>query len=436
MLYQLKNKILINISWLFFDKVIRIFGGLFVGIWVARYLGPHDFGIFSYALAFIAFFSWLSQLGLNQIIVREITKHPDKIDEILGSAFFMKLIGAIFSVGLIFFAINFIKPENNLIKLVTLLLSLVYVFQSLDIIEFYYQAKILSKYTVIAKNTAFLSSFALKIFFILNKFSVVYFALANVIDIFFAGVLLVFVFVKTGHSIKNWKYDKIIAVELIKYSWPLMISSFLISIHMKIDQLMIEKMLGIKEVGIYSIAVRFSECWYFIPAIIVSTLMPYFVGLRKKDDALYKKRLIQLLSFMFWLGVFVGVITLAFGQEVIVFLLGNKYANSYTALVFNIWGGIFIAQGLAGGIWQIAENLQFYRMYVQIISVFFNIFSNLILIRIMGISGAAISTFLTYFVATWVFGLFFREIRPAVFMMLKSTSPHYVYSFLKEIFYG
>jgi O-antigen/teichoic acid export membrane protein len=430
------NKYIFNFNWLLVEKVIRIFGGLFIGVWVARYLGPRDFGIFSYALAFIAFFSWLSQLGMNQIIVREITKYPDKTDEILGSAFFMKLIGAIFSVGLIFFAINFIKPEDSLVKLVTLLLSLVYIFQSLDIIEFFYQAKVLSKYTVIAKSTAFLSSFALKIFFILNEFSVVYFALANVIDILLAGALLVFVFVKTGHSIKNWKFDKIIAVELIKYSWPLMISSFLISIHMRIDQLMIERMLDMKEVGVYSIAVRFSECWYFIPAIIVSTLMPYFVSLRKKDDALYKKRLIQLLSFMFWLGVFVGVITLTFGQEVIVFLLGSKYANSYTALVFNIWGGIFIAQGLASGIWLIAENLQFYRVYVQIISAFFNIVSNLILIRIMGISGAAISTFLTYFVATWVLGLFFREIRPAVFMMIKSTSPYYACSFLKEKFYG
>ena len=291
------NKYIFNFNWLLVEKVIRIFGGLFIGVWVARYLGPRDFGIFSYALAFIAFFSWLSQLGMNQIIVREITKYPDKTDEILGSAFFMKLIGAIFSVGLIFFAINFIKPEDSLVKLVTLLLSLVYIFQSLDIIEFFYQAKVLSKYTVIAKSTAFLSSFALKIFFILNEFSVVYFALANVIDILLAGALLVFVFVKTGHSIKNWKFDKIIAVELIKYSWPLMISSFLISIHMRIDQLMIERMLDMKEVGVYSIAVRFSECWYFIPAIIVSTLMPFFVSLRKENDVLYKK---NLCTFLFY----------------------------------------------------------------------------------------------------------------------------------------
>lgn len=430
------NKYIFNFNWLLVEKIIQIFGGLFIGVWVARYLGPFDFGIFSYALAFIAFFSWLSQLGLNQIIVREITKSPENTFEILGTAFFIKLLGGIISVGLIFLSINFVKTNNSLIKTLILLLSFVYIFQSLDIIEFYYQANVLSKYSVIVKNIAFLTSSALKIFFILNEFSVVYFALANVIDMFLVGVLLLFVYTATGHSIKNWKINKIIAAELIKYSWPLMISSFLITIHMKIDLIMIGSMLNIKEVGTYSIAVRLSESWYFIPSIIVSTLLPYFVDLREKNKYLYTKQLIQLLSFMFWLGVFVGIITLAFGKELILFFFGDQYTNSFFPLAINIWGGIFISQGLVCGIWLITENLQIYRLYVQFVSAFFNIVSNLIIIPILGISGAALSTFLTYFIATWILGLFFRKTRPAVFMMLKSISPYYACSFLKEKFYG
>ena len=430
------KKYFYNFNWLLIEKIIQIFGGLFIGVWVARYLGPNDFGILSYALAFIAFFSWLSQLGLNQILVREIIKFPEKTYEIIGTAFFLKLFGGIIAVGLVFLSVNLVKPNNSIIKLVTILLSTGFIFQSLDIIELYYQANVLSKYTVIAKNIAFICSSLFKIFFILKEYSVEYFAIAHIIDLFLAGGLLLFVYTITGHSIKYWKFNKEIAVALIKYSWPLMISSFLITIHMKIDQIMIDSMLTIKDVGTYSVAVRLSESWYFIPTIIVATLLPYFVDLRKKNLDLYTKQIIQLLSLMFWLGIIIGMIVLCFGKDLILLVFGIQYADSYLPLAFNIWGGILVSQGLVCGVWLIAENMQIYRLYTQLISVVFNISANLIVIPILGITGAAISTFLTYLIATWVLGFLFKKTRTTVFMMFKSMNPYYIFLFIKEKLHG
>ena len=68
-------------------------------------------------------------------------------------------------------------------------------------------------------------------------------------------------------------------------------------------------------------------------------------------------------------------------------------------------------------IWQFTENLQLYRLYVQIISVFINIGLNLLLIKEYGISGAAMATFLTYFIATWLSPLAFKEARPISVIM-------------------
>ena len=107
------SKILKNISWLFFDRIIKIAGGLFIGIWVARYLGPEFFGVLSYVLAYTSLFSFLTRLGLDQIVIREIIKRPDKKDSILGSAFVLKLIGSfiLLATRLIFFILFSLFPR-------------------------------------------------------------------------------------------------------------------------------------------------------------------------------------------------------------------------------------------------------------------------------------------------------------------------------------
>lgn len=394
---------------------------------MARYLGPHDFGVFSYSLAFVAFFSWASQLGLNQIIVREIAKYPDKAEQILGSAFLMKLMGALLSVGLITLCISFIKTDDELIKLVVFIVSLTYVFQAFNVIEFFYQANILSKYTVIAKNAAFVISSAVKIYFIVAEYSVVYFAVANVLDMFLAAVFMVSIYIKTGYNINSWRFNKFIARELLKYSWPLMVSVFLVAIHLQIDQVMIEQYLGLEQTGLYGVAVRLSESWYFIPTIIVGTLFPYFVGLREKNKNLYQCRLIQLYFVMFWLGMGAGVVTQLFGENIIVILFGEIYRGSFEALVINIWAGIFVAQAMAKGIWDIAENMQFYRIISNSIAILINICGNVLLIPAYGITGAAVATIVSRMFNNLITPIFIKQYRHNTIISIKAINPLYVY---------
>lgn len=57
-----------NTCWMMGEQFLRIIAGVFVGIWVARYLGPEQFGLFSYVLAFTAIFGGIAKLGLNGIV--------------------------------------------------------------------------------------------------------------------------------------------------------------------------------------------------------------------------------------------------------------------------------------------------------------------------------------------------------------------------------
>ena len=425
-----KNKLRKNISWLFFDKVIRIFGGLFVGIWVARYLGPNDFGVLNYALAYTAFFMVFVKLGLDQIIVREIVKKPKLTNYLLGTAFGLKLVGSIIAIVSLYVSLYFVEITGET-KVVIFIIGLGFILQSIDVIDYFYQSQTLSKYVVISRNSAFILSSLLKVYFIIYEYSVVYFALAGIVDLVLVGVFLIITYIKTGEDILRWRFSKKIAIKLLKLSWSLALSSFLVVIYMKIDQVMIGNMLDIEQVGIYSVAVRLSEFWLFIPAIIISTFMPYLINLREVNTELYYYRLMQLYSFMFWMGIFVGIVTFVFGEDIIRLLFGEVYLPAYSALVLNIWSGVAISQGMARSIWLIGEDLQKYRFYNNIIGIILNIILNIILIPKYGIAGAAVATLLTQSLGPWVFSFLWKPLRPSTWAMIKSINFMYLINIRK-----
>lgn len=420
------NSLAKNFNWLLLDKLLRILGGVVIGIWVARYLGPHDFGIINYALAFISFFIFLPNLGLDQIVVRELTKYPENEHQLLGTAFLLKLAGAFTAFILILFFSFFLFPDQNITKNIILIFGITLFFHSFDVIDFYYQSKILSKNVIIARDTAFIITSVLKIVLILNHYSVIYFVIVFVIDIALSSIFLIWIYEYTKHAIRKWYFDKKLAKKLLRYSWPLMFSALLISIHTNIDQIMINNYLCKEEVGIYAAAVRLSGFWLFIPTIIVSTLLPYFVKLKTTSPKDYESKLLQLYSYMFWMGVCAGTATVLFGEDIVVLLYGEPYRNAFKALACNIWSGIFISQAVARGIWLVSENLQRYRLYNNLIAIVINISGNMILIPLLGITGAAISTLLTQALGTWGFSFLWKPLRKSTWDLIKSSNPIYM----------
>ena len=130
-----------NTSWLLLDRLVRIIGGLFIGIWIARYLGPKNFGILNYALAYVAFFNVFVGLGLNQIVVRELVKYPKLTNYTLGTAFGLKFFGAFLAmIGI--YASLFLIQADNVTKLVIFFLTLRMIFQSVDVVDYFFQAKV------------------------------------------------------------------------------------------------------------------------------------------------------------------------------------------------------------------------------------------------------------------------------------------------------
>ena len=409
-----------NTSWLMGERILRMAVGLFVGIWVARYLGPERFGLFSYAQSFVGLFMAIATLGLDGIVVRELVKDQSKQDALLGTAFILKLIGAFIVLLLLFFTVNIISTDAQT-KLLIIVIASATIFQSMNVVDFYFQSKVLSRYVAFTNTFTLLISSAVKVWLILNGASLSAFAWVVLFDSVILSLGYIYFYLKIGNRIKQWSFDKALAQSLLKDSWPLILSGIVISIYMKIDQVMIKEMLGAEAVGQYAAAVRLGEAWYFIPMVIASSLFPAIIEAKKQSEKLYRERLQKLYDLMVWIAVAIALPLTILSDWVVGMLYGEQYIQAGSVFMIHIWAGIFVFLGVASGKWLLVENLQKYAFLRTFVGVVVNIILNIVLIRKFGIEGAATATLVSQIVAAYLYDLFNEKTRCVFYMKTKSV---------------
>lgn len=410
-----------NTSWLFGEKILRITLGVFIGVWVARYLGPERFGVYAYAGSFVALFTAIASFGLDGIVVREIVKNENLENKLLATSFWLKLMGAFAVLLILSIVVNFTKNDNSTNTLIFIIASASF-FQSFNVIDFYFRSKVLSRYVVYANFITLFISSILKIVLITINAPLIAFAWVVLFDSFILAFGFIYFFVKKKPSfkIKEIKFSRVIAVSLLKDSWPLILSGIVVSIYMKIDQVMIKEMLNSESVGQYAAAVRLSEGWYFIPVVLTSSLFPAIINAKTNNKELYLVRLQRLYDLMVWMAIGVAI-PMTFLSDWIVYLLyGPKFNEAGSVLMLHIWAGIFVALGVARSKWILAENLQNYTPIYLGFGLVINLLLNYYLINLYGINGAAWSTLISQCSATLIAPIFFKKTRISFFMMINS----------------
>ena len=392
-----------NISWLFAEKIFRMIIGLFVGIWVIRYLGPEQFGNYSYALSFVALFTWIATLGLDDIVVRELVKDETLNDEIIGTAFWLKVMGAFGVLLILAIAINFTSDDTYTNTLIFIIASST-IFQSFNVIDFYFQSKVMSKFVAYTNFISLLLSTVIKIILILNEAPLIAFAWMVLFDNFILASGFIYFYIKFNltFKIRNLKFKSKTATLLLKNSWPMIISSAAIIIYAKVDQVMIKEMINLEAVGQYAAAAKISEAWYFIPLIVTLSVFPAIINAKKKSEELYYIRLQKLYDVMVWMAIAIAIPITFLSDGIIQLLYGKQYSEAGSVLMIHIWAGIFVSMGVAGTRWLLCENLQIFLTINTIIGAIVNIGLNYVLIPRLGIEGAAWATLISYCVAAYL----------------------------------
>ena len=414
-----------NTSWLFAEKILRMVVGLLVGIWVARYLGPDKFGLLSFAHSFVGLFTIFATLGLDEVVVRELVKDESRRDSLVGTTFWLKLFGAFLVLLVLAFAINFTSNDVDTHILVFIIASAT-IFQSFNIVDFYFQSKILGKFVAYANFISLFISSIVKIALILSQASLLAFAWVVLFDSFVLACGFIYFFLKhSTFRIKYLIFHKSTAIDLLKDSWPLIFSGGVLMIQARIDQVMIKEMLGSLEVGYYSVAMRLIEAAAFIPMLLKSSLYPSIQSAKIQSKALYQDRLLNFyrLNFLFFLVLAIPIFI--FAEPIIVLLFGIEYQPAGVLLALLSIRLFFANMGVARGTYIVTENLMKFSMFTMILGTIVNIYLNYVLIPNYGARGAIVATIVSFFTTIYLVDIFYSKTRHNVILQLKSIITFY-----------
>ena len=395
------KKYFINTGWLFFERIVGMAITFFVGVYVARYLGPANFGLLSYAASFVGLFATISTLGLGNIVVRELVKDEKRRNELLGTTFLLKIIGSIFVLIIIVIAVRF-TTNDSFTNILIFIIAIGTIFQSFNVINFYFQSKVLSKYTVFAQVFTAILCAIIKLLLIYFNMGLIYFAMVTLLQSIILASGLIAMYIKQKSSLFNWSINFGLAKNLLKDSWPLMLSGIAISIYMKIDQVMIKNMLDAKAVGNYAVAVRISEVWYFVPMAITNSVFPAIINAKKISEKLYYQRLQKLYDLMTWLAISIALPIMLLSNNIIHLLFGIQYQEAAGVLQIYIWATVFVFLGVVTGKYLVVENYTKISFFRTLTGGVINIILNIFLIPKYGIKGAAVATVFSQFIVAFL----------------------------------
>jgi O-antigen/teichoic acid export membrane protein len=419
-----------NISWMLADKIGTLGMSFIIGIFVARYLGPADFGLLGYAQSIAVFFSILAGMGLDSILKRNLVNHADRLGEVMGTALALRLLGAAISMSL-FICYALLSGDKQESFYIILIIVMGNVFQSFGIIETYFQSRMQSRLPVIVKLAQFCLANALRIYLIYIHAPVMWFACSLLLSEVANAVGMVLIYRTQPVSFSKWKVRLGYAKEMLRDSWPLIFSGFIVIFYMRIDQIMIKHMLGNEAAGVYSVAVRFSDLWAFLPGVLGNALFPHILSARKVSQEFYHKRLQFLFDIMVWvtLGVILPL-TVFVSQWAIPHWYGSEFSEAGDVLMIYIWSGLFAYPAIALNLWLVAENMQKHSLYRTLTGGVVNVILNLVLIPPMGIKGAAIATVISHLFASYLSSLLSRSTWPGFRMQTKALLLHGVFAFI------
>ena len=405
------KKILSSITWLLSERLLRMGVSFVMTAWIARYLGAGSFGSLNYAVAFCSIFTVIAQLGLNQIVTRDLVLEPEQRSEILGTAFAMKLVAGLSALLLAIGNIHLLRPGDTASLAMVAVLAAGLLVQEFYVVEFWFLSQVQMRYTVWARNLGFISMTGLRLWLIANGTGAFAIALSYTLETVVVACAYLYFYRRSGEVIRYWRVTLSRAARLLKVSWPLVLSSLAILIYLRIDQVMLGQLASDAAVGTYSVAVRLSEALPFMAAMAVKSFGPSIIEGKKQSLRAYRHRLQTACSFLTLLAYTVALPLSFLSGWVVTTLFGVEYAGAGPILAIHIWSSVFVFMGYVKEIWIANEELTGFAFFAGCLGATCNIGLNLWLIPIYGGFGAAIATVISYALADYVSCLIYPPAR-------------------------
>lgn len=415
-----------NAKWIIVCKIAQSLLQFLVGIISARYLGPSNYGLINYAASVVAFALPIVKLGFDNTLVKELIDKPHKEGEILGTSLTLNFIASLISIVGVFIFVFVANAGEKVTILVCLLYSLMLVFFVLEMTQYWFQYRLLSKYSSVVMLISYFCVSAYKIFLLVTEKSVFWFAVSHSIEYGIVGILLVIIYFKIGGQ--KFSFSKSTAKEMLNRSKYYIIASMLVVVFQNVGVILLSNLSGYDETGYYTSALTSAAVLQFVYTAIMDSYRPLILTAKKEETEKYEKTVSGLYGIIVYTSLAQSIVFAVFSKLIISVLYGADFMSAVPVLRILVWFCPFSFMGTVRNIWLLAEEKQKELWKINLFGVIVNTVSNAILIPFAGACGAAIAAFITQFLMNFVLGFVYKPIRKNNELMLKGLNPKFAFN--------
>lgn len=388
---------------------------------MARYLGPDDYGTFNVARAFSSIFILAAPLGIPNILLRELVKRPKDKFELIGTTIGIRLLSAvILYILMVVFAIVF-KYSTLEVALISIL-GISMIGQVFDTVDNYLQSIIKLKSSSKIRLIGLIIGSLAKLVLIYVKAPMIAFAWVFSFEFILIAFGFIIIYKKYGHGFKELSFNIKILKPLLITSLPLLYYTILSTINMKIDQLMIDRILVDDPAanGYYAVVVGLIESLYFIPVALGTSLFPGLVKQKEVDENVYHKMFLLIYEVLLIVSLGIAFVFFIGAPLIINFLYGAEYQPAIPIMKLYAFCPILMFYGSLRNRWLIIQDIHKYSIWFLVVSIIVNVSLNSLLLPTMGPQGAVVAILASYFTAFIIVPYIIKPTRPSVNMFFKA----------------
>lgn len=424
------SKVKKNAGWIIGVRIVQAILSFVISILTARYLGPSNYGIISYAGSLVAFVTPFMYLGINCIIVQDLIENPQEEGKVLGSSILTGFISSVFCIIVVVSVSYICNPEEPIVVLVCFFYSISLIFQVVDMLQYWFQAKLLSKYTSIIMFFAYVIMAVYRLIILALQKSVLWFALSSAIDYITIAIGLYWIYRKLGGS--KLQFSKTTAKRLLEKGKHYIVSSMMVMVFAQTDKLMLKSMMNVEQVAYYSVAVACAGMSSFVFSAIIDSMRPVIFENQKLSNEKFETSMKLLYSIIIYLSLAQCIFISVLSKPIITLIYGSEYISAVLPLRIIVWYTTFSYLGSVRNIWLLSQNLQKYLWVINLSGALLNVALNYFMIQIFGMEGAATASLITQIFTNIIVGYIIKPIRHNNKLMIEGLNVKQLLAVLKS----
>lgn len=417
------NRVFNNAKWIIACKIVQSLLQLVVGALSARYLGPSNYGLINYASAVVAFAMPIMKLGFDAVLVYELISSPDKEDEVVGTAMVMNVLSSILCILGVSAFVSIANMGQTITIVVCILYGISVFFSALEMIQYWFQYRLLAKYSSLVMLGSYVVVSAYRIFLLVTSKSVYWFALTNSVDYGIIGISLLMIYFRQGG---RFRISLQRAKAMLAKSKHYILAAFMLVVVQSTDRVMLTNMVSSAENGFYSAAITSANVVQFVYIAIIDSFRPVILASKRDQTGEFDRNISRLYSIIVFLTVAQSIIFAIFAKLIIIVLYGASYMQSVPVLRILVWYMAFSLIGTVRNVWILAEQKQKYLWIINLSGAIFSVLLNVVMIPLWGACGAAFSSLMTQIFSNFVLGFIIKPIRPNNMLLLRGLAPKFM----------